>query len=55
MYELIAGLEGWEIKGWVEPWSPRQMASVPACSQLRPQSEWRHTELGLDTTGLAHC
>ena len=23
MYELIAGLEGWEIKGWVKPWSPR--------------------------------
>ena len=23
MYELIAGLEGWEIKGWVTPWSPR--------------------------------
>jgi hypothetical protein len=23
MYELIAGLEGWEIEGWVEPWSPR--------------------------------
>ena len=20
MYELIAGLEGWEIKGWVQPW-----------------------------------
>jgi hypothetical protein len=20
MYELIAGLEGWEIKGWVTPW-----------------------------------
>ncbi len=22
MYELIAGLEGWEIEGWVKPWSP---------------------------------
>jgi hypothetical protein len=22
MYELIAGLEGWEIPGWVEPWRP---------------------------------
>jgi uncharacterized damage-inducible protein DinB len=20
MYELVAGLEGWEIKGWVTPW-----------------------------------
>jgi len=23
MYELIAGLENWEIAGWVQPWSPR--------------------------------
>ena len=23
MYELIAGLEGWEIKGWVKPWAGR--------------------------------
>jgi hypothetical protein len=23
MYELIAGLEGWEIEGWVKPWAPR--------------------------------
>ena len=22
MYELIAGLEGWAITGWVTPWSP---------------------------------
>ena len=22
MYELIAGLEGWEIEGWVTPWRP---------------------------------
>ncbi|OBF91601.1 hypothetical protein A5791_00960 [Mycobacterium sp. 852002-51163_SCH5372311] len=22
MYELIAGREGWEIEGWVKPWSP---------------------------------
>lgn len=22
MYELIAGLEGWEIEGWVKPWVP---------------------------------
>jgi Protein of unknown function (DUF664) len=22
MYELIAGREGWEIEGWVTPWSP---------------------------------
>jgi Protein of unknown function (DUF664) len=22
MYELIAGLEGWQIKGWVTPWQP---------------------------------
>jgi Protein of unknown function (DUF664) len=21
MYELIAGLEGWEIQGWVKPWA----------------------------------
>jgi uncharacterized damage-inducible protein DinB len=21
MYELIAGLEGWEIQGWVKPWT----------------------------------
>lgn len=24
MYELIAGLENWEIKGWVAPWRPKQ-------------------------------
>jgi Protein of unknown function (DUF664) len=24
MYELLAGLEGWEITGWVTPWKPRQ-------------------------------
>jgi len=23
MYELIAGLEGWEIEGWVKPWARR--------------------------------
>jgi hypothetical protein len=23
MYELIAGLENWEIEGWVQRWSPR--------------------------------
>lgn len=23
MYELLAGLEGWEIEGWVKPWVPR--------------------------------
>src|SRR6201998_2320163 len=23
MYELIAGLEGWEIQGWVNPWTRR--------------------------------
>ncbi len=23
MYDLIAGLEGWEIEGWVKPWRPR--------------------------------
>jgi hypothetical protein len=23
MYELLAGLEGWEIAGWVQPWSKR--------------------------------
>jgi uncharacterized damage-inducible protein DinB len=23
MYELLAGLEGWSIKGWAEPWKPR--------------------------------
>ena len=23
MYDLIAGLEGWEIEGWVTPWQPR--------------------------------
>jgi len=22
MYELIAGLEGWAIDGWVQPWQP---------------------------------
>jgi uncharacterized damage-inducible protein DinB len=22
MYDLIAGLEGWEIEGWVKPWKP---------------------------------
>jgi uncharacterized damage-inducible protein DinB len=21
MYDLLAGLEGWELKGWVKPWS----------------------------------
>jgi hypothetical protein len=24
MYELLAGLEGWEIAGWVTPWKPQQ-------------------------------
>jgi uncharacterized damage-inducible protein DinB len=23
MYELIAGLEGWELEGWVKPWARR--------------------------------
>ena len=23
MYELLAGLEGWAIDGWVQPWRPR--------------------------------
>jgi Protein of unknown function (DUF664) len=23
MYELIAGLEGWAVKGWVTPWRPK--------------------------------
>ena len=23
MYELLAGLEGWAIDGWVQPWKPR--------------------------------
>ncbi|MGA9492183.1 MAG: DinB family protein [Mycobacterium sp.] len=23
MYELLAGLEGWAIEGWVQPWKPR--------------------------------
>jgi hypothetical protein len=23
MYELLAGLEGWSIAGWAEPWKPR--------------------------------
>jgi hypothetical protein len=23
MYELLAGLEGWKIDGWVTPWSKR--------------------------------
>jgi uncharacterized damage-inducible protein DinB len=23
MYDLIAGLEGWRIEGWVKPWRPR--------------------------------
>ncbi|BBX48126.1 DinB family protein [Mycobacterium cookii] len=22
MYELLAGLEGWSIEGWVQPWKP---------------------------------
>jgi uncharacterized damage-inducible protein DinB len=22
MYELLAGVEGWEIEGWVKPWAP---------------------------------
>jgi hypothetical protein len=24
MYELLAGLEGWEVAGWVTPWKPQQ-------------------------------
>ena len=24
MYELLAGLEDWEIAGWVTPWKPQQ-------------------------------
>ena len=23
MYDLIAGLEGWQLEGWVTPWRPR--------------------------------
>jgi uncharacterized damage-inducible protein DinB len=23
MYDLIAGLEGWQLDGWVKPWRPR--------------------------------
>ena len=29
MYELIAGLEGWAIDGWVTPWKPGQKRADP--------------------------
>jgi uncharacterized damage-inducible protein DinB len=29
MYELLAGLEGWAIDGWVQPWQPGQKRADP--------------------------
>ena len=29
MYELLAGLEGWAIDGWVTPWKPGQKRADP--------------------------
>jgi uncharacterized damage-inducible protein DinB len=29
MYELLAGLEGWKIDGWVTPWQPGQKRADP--------------------------